>query len=574
VTIAPDGSKPRLLSLSVVVALATALHAPILRAGFVSDDYVLLAAAEGHSPLGNTPFNLWAFHDGIPEHTRELVRQGGLPWWTEPTARHAFWRPLSSGILTLAHGLLQHRAIGYHALSLLVCAINVLLAGLIYRRFLPRSAAVVALVFFAAHPLHIWPIHWLSAIHIPVASAFGLLALVANMRYRDDGWARGRAVSLAALALSLLAGEAGLCFIPYLVAAELLAQGFKVGVVRSLAPHLALTLVYLAVYRGAGFGAHGIDGYLDPAEGIGLFAGELGKRVIAHCPELLTAGIDDVFTGGSAVAIAWGVVVAFALAVALTALFQPASRRALAVWTVAALLAALPACLGPTDRALLGATFGAAAVFGWAVASCGEVAKRPVVHGVTIRVVAAVAAVVLFACRGVISAAVTFDAARASKATSAAQRRGIAALPLASPSATDVVVLLADDQTTGLWGDVVHAFKSGKHARSWQALSLTSGPHHLTRVDERTFDLETGAPGGFSPHIYRNTEQHPLRVGQRFETPGSSIEVTAVALGRATRIRVRADRSLDDASWCFATRSEGYLARVVMPPVGGGGVLM
>jgi hypothetical protein len=174
----------------------------------------------------------------------------------------------------------------------------------------------------------------------------------------------------------------------------------------------------------------------------------------------------------------------------------------------------------------------------------------------------------------VTAAAIIFDAARASKAVSAAQRTGIAALPVGSPRSTDVVVLLADDQAMGPWGDVVHAFKSGERARSWQALSLTPGPHRLTRLDERTFELEAGAPGGFSPHIYRNTDRHPLRIGERFETPGLSIAVTGTARGRATHIRIRADRSLDDPGWCFATRSEGFLVRVVMPPVGGRGILM
>jgi hypothetical protein len=562
-------------TLFVIVAIATALHTPILRAGFVGDDYVLLAAVEGRSPLGNTPFNLWSFHDGIPEHTRELVRHGGLPWWTEPTASHAFWRPLSSGMLTLAHGLLQHRAAGYHALSLLVCAINVVLVGLLYRRLLPRPAAVVALVFFAAHPLHIWPIHWLSAIHIPLASAFGSLALLANIRYRDEGWAAGRALSCVALALGLLAGEAGLCFVPYLVAAELIAQGLTLGVVRSLAPQLALAFGYVVLYRGAGFGAHAIDGYLDPAEGVGRFAVELGTRVFAAFSQLFTAGIDDLLGEGSAATMTGEIVVGFSFAVGLglAALLQPASRRALAVWTVATLVAALPACLGPTDRALFGATFGAAAICGLAVAACVEATRR---HGVRggIRLLAAVAAIVLVACRGVIGAAITFDAARASKAISAAQRRGIAALPLANPGGTDVVVLLADDQAMGPWGDIVHAWKSGERARSWQALSLTSGPHRLTRLDERSFDLEPGAPDGFSPYIYRNTDRHPLEVGERFGTPGLSIEVTATARGRATRVRIHAERSLDDPGWCFATRADGYLVRVMMPPVGRGGILM
>ena len=66
-------------------------------------------------------------------------------------------------------------------------------------------------------------------------------------------------------------------------------------------------------------------------------------------------------------------------------------------------------------------------------------------------------------------------------------------------------------------------------------------------------------------HLYRNADDYPMHVGERITTKALSIEVIEVEGGRPSRIRVRADRSLDDPSLCFATRRDGRLVRIRLP---------
>ncbi|HVU05967.1 MAG TPA: hypothetical protein VHE30_29660 [Polyangiaceae bacterium] len=561
------------LSRWAIAILAVALHAPVLSAGFVSDDYVVLAALEHRSPLGNGPLRLWSFHDGNPEHTRALVLGGGLPWWTEPTARHAFLRPVSSALVGVAHALFDHRAAAYHALSLGVAALDVVVAGAVFARLLPGRAAFIALASFAFHALHVRPIEWFSAIHVPLADLLGLVALLAHLRGRDDGWGPGRWVSTAALALALLAGEAGLSTVAWLVAVELLSHGSPRRAVAVLAPQLAVVAAWAMLYRISGSGAGGIDGYLDPLESPARAMRAILGRGLVEWPRLFIGGSEDLAeVGGEGVLYASGAAVL--VAAALSALRDSTARRPLGVWTGATVVASLPALLGPTDRGLYVATFGAAAALGWATASAVNVGTGPARGRVWARISGGLAALVVLTSQVAGGSWTIFAAARATPSVSREERRGISALPVPNAANTDVVVLVAESQAMGPWGGVVHAWKSGERARSWQALSLSDGPHRLARVDETTFDLEPYAPGGFDPRIYRDTERHPLRVGDRFRTPRLQVEVLATEGGRATRIRVRADRPLEDRGFLWATRSERGLVQVVMPPIGQSGILL
>jgi hypothetical protein len=555
----------------VAAALAVLVRAPILGAGFVSDDYVLLAAIEKRSPLGNTPLNLWAFYDGVPAHDAALVAGGGLPWWTELTARHAFFRPLSSAFLTSAHCVFGHRAWAFHALTLLVCAGNVVLAGLVLARLLRPREAAIALLFFSVHAMHMGPALWISAVHIPLSMTFGLVALLAHIRAREDGRRGGSLLPMVALTMSLGAGEAGLATIPYFVLYESSARAPRSGRLRALLGPLGMALGYVALYRHFRLGAHAMAGYLDPAEGRWRFIGELAGRALHQLPRLATApGEDLVADLGS-----W-VPAAFAVCVGVSALGacgiflrgDRSSTRSLVGWIAATTLAALPALAGPTDRALYAATLGASAVLGILFVSCAEVVtSRPRARG-PMRAMAALFAGVLVLSQGLVAGAANLDAARVACSTASQQLQEVSSLTLASPEQTNVVVLLADRPTTGAWGGAVHAFATGRHPHSWQVLSMTPGPHRFTRLAADAFEVEPAASGGFNLDLYRNAEGFPMHPGDRVTTPGLTIEVLDVDGGRPTRIRVHAERSLEDPSWCFASRSERGLVQVRFPAVG------
>jgi hypothetical protein len=571
---------------AAVAAIATGVlvRAPLLGAGFVSDDHVLLAGIEHRSPLGNTPSNLWSFYDGVPAHVARLVRGGGLPWWTEPTASHAFFRPLSSLVLVCVHALCGDNPAGYYALLLALSAWNGAIAARILARLAAPPAATLALVVFVVHALGVEPTRWISAMHVPLATALVLTGWWWHLRARLDGWTPGWLASLAAFSAGLLAGEAALGPLAYVVAHAIASPGEpRRRLAASVGPPIVLATVYVALYRALHRGAHGIDGYLDPGEHPARFLAAMGRRC-AILPELLVGPVDGLvgapILGGAVAVLA---LVAFA--------FDRSAWRACVVWAAASVVCALPALMGPTDRALYPATLGSSAAIGilvasgWGVVRAGDrTGDHRLSGGRSVawlarrawrawRAAAGAAGLVVVGAHVVGGALAHFEAARAMSGIAARQERAVIALGIPRPESTDVVVLVAGDQASGPWGGVVYACATGARPRSWQALSLTPAPHTVGRLDGATIEVAPAGGAPFEMHLYRNADDHPMHVGDRAETPRLTVEVVAVENGRPTRIQVHADRSLDDPAFVFATRGEDGLQPVRLPPVGMGMVV-
>jgi hypothetical protein len=154
------------------------------------------------------------------------------------------------------------------------------------------------------------------------------------------------------------------------------------------------------------------------------------------------------------------------------------------------------------------------------------------------------------------------------------QLTAVQSLKIPNPALSDVIVVVADDQPRGPWAGTVYDYLTGKRVRSWQALSLTPNPHRVLRIANNTFELEPAQEGGFSMHLYRNTQRYPMRVGDRIVTQAATIEVLAVDQGTPLRIRVSTERSLDDPSLFFAARYRGQLVRIRPPPIGGAVILL
>ena len=72
---------------------------------------------------------------------------------------------------------------GYHLTSLLLHALNVVLAYAVARRLLgSRSGALVAALVFAVHPLQVEAVVWVAGRKTLLCSSFALLALLCYMR--------------------------------------------------------------------------------------------------------------------------------------------------------------------------------------------------------------------------------------------------------------------------------------------------------------------------------------------------------------------------------------------------------
>ena len=150
---------------------ALLLFLPVLGAGFVHDDVVLLR--------DNPNIQSW---DGVARGFSE-------PYWhiAEDPRTHVggFYRPLGVTAFVLLHQLGGGSPLAYHGASLLLHALCSALVALLALRLGWRPlAAGAAGLLFALHGMHVEPVAWASSLTYLMATAGALAGLLALQRGR------------------------------------------------------------------------------------------------------------------------------------------------------------------------------------------------------------------------------------------------------------------------------------------------------------------------------------------------------------------------------------------------------
>lgn len=181
-------------------------------AGIVAWTVALYARVAGHPFLH--------FDDNRYLTENPVVRRGlGLDGvaWAFTTFHASNWHPLT-WLSHMADVQLFGMAPGpHHLVNVALHAANAVLLLLLLVRMtgaLARSTAVAAL--FAVHPTHVESVAWVAERKDLLSTAFGLLALLAWVRYARDPRPRAYAAVAAAFALSLLAKPMWVTF-PFLL---------------------------------------------------------------------------------------------------------------------------------------------------------------------------------------------------------------------------------------------------------------------------------------------------------------------------------------------------------------------
>ena len=169
-----------------IAALAIILYLNILPNGFVFDDWQQIV----ENPFLRRP-------DGL-----RRIFTSGVWQFLGPIGVSNFYRPMMHGLFYVLFGLFRLDPAPYHAVSILLHAGVALLAyGVIARLGRDRLTAAAAALLFAAHPVHVEAVAWVSAYPELLCALFSLLAIWLYMRARE---AAGR----ARVWLALLAGPA------------------------------------------------------------------------------------------------------------------------------------------------------------------------------------------------------------------------------------------------------------------------------------------------------------------------------------------------------------------------------
>jgi hypothetical protein len=367
--------------LGVCVAVAIVLTLTSLGVGLQIDDYWHYLAFVDVPGLSLTKalvphsrFDLFAFCDGDPVRTSAIVSQGVLPWWTDPTLKAAFWRPVASLTHWVDYTCWPNLPWLMHVQSILWYGAAVLGVGLCYRKVMgPTWIAGLAALIYAIDDGHAVPVGFLANRNSILATFFGSLAVLAHIKWRVDGWKAGRVLGPVLLAVALLSAEAGVGTIAYLIAYALVLDhaGWRRGML-SLWGFASVIVVWRLAWQGLGYGiSTGVGFYVDPLREPIAFAME----VIVRGPILMFGqwfgGSDaSILLQGATLLLFWAAALVLSVAV-LSATAGVVRERATArFWFLGMMLALVPICSAIAgDRMLVFVGIGGAGLlaefFGW-----------------------------------------------------------------------------------------------------------------------------------------------------------------------------------------------------------------
>lgn len=553
---------------------------PALSADFFGDDFVFLSALDGHPPCTCTPYNLYDYSNGSPDQVSELVQQGIFPWWTLPDLKISLWRPLTSALLQLDHRLFGVAAPGYHAHSLLWFLMLVAVVGLLYRYVLPGGLSALAILVFAVDESHWLIVSWMSNRHAIVSATAAFLGLLCHVRWREQGWRAGLPLSLLAYTAGLAAGESGIQIFGFVAAYELVgAQGRRAQRIRALLPALGLGVIYLALYRAHGFGAHGAGAFIHPISEPARFL----ERAMLIAPSMLAElhlGT-EVLYGLYRPPLPVLAAITAAVLVAITWLFLrslralPAEQARACRWLVlGTLLALLPPIASQRDAyftsrsvlfASVGSAVGAASMlrYGWHLLR-NRVAAAPGVRRIVTPVVGLIALMNLLV-EPIATAMASWQLAR----TSHERMRVARQVDIDGAPGTEVVLLTGARALTG-YGPLMRAVDRREPPHTWWSVSWSDREQELRRSGPRSFELAV-RDGAFLRNDFERFHRMTatlVKAGQTFSNRLMRVEVLEAGTQGPTRLLFTLDRPLDDASLIYLAWQDGALRRVSLPALG------
>ncbi|HZS41385.1 MAG TPA: hypothetical protein VFF06_31365 [Polyangia bacterium] len=557
----------------IAIALAVALSLPSLTTGLVADDHVhqlLLREPRPFAGLSARKLDLFAFATGNPDDARALMDAGVFPWWTDPSVRLTFFRPLSSLTHALDHALWPRSAIAMHAHNLVWFALALVAVWFFYRRFLGGGAerwiAGLALALYALDDAHGPALGWVANRNAMVALALSLPALVLHDRWRRENWRPGAVLAPLVLLVGLLAGESALAAVAYLVAHALwLDRGPLARRLLALAPYALVVVAWRAGYVALGYGASGSGVYLDPAHDPAAFAAQFPSRFLLLALGQVALPWSDFgalypYIGPRAATIMVtfaAIVVAGFVALAAPLLRRDATAR---FFATGAALALVPICSTfPADRLLWFVGVGAMGLI-------AQLFAAPRARFVGRPAIALLAGIHL-----VLAPPLLALRSRSMATVEIPLRRANDSLPKSGLDGKTVV--LVNPPADFFAGYLAVTRESRGEPRPARIRWLSSGTSAVTvrRPDERTLIVkpERGFLENVTEQMLR-TRAHPLAAGAHVALTGVAIDVTSsLPDGRPAEAKFTFDVPLEDPSLMWeAWRKLGYVP-FTPPPVGG-----
>jgi hypothetical protein len=343
---------------------------------------------------------------------------------------------------------------------------------------------------------------------------------------------------------------------------------------RALAPWGALFIAYALLYKGLGFGARLVGGYVDPITQTRAYLEHLPLRLAVYIEasllcipselSILTPNLGKLL---AALGVAVGLVFAALLRRAARAL-DAGLGRTLAWLLIGALFSVLPGAASiPGDRVLFLPNLAVTAALSVVLLHAGSKAAPAIVT------LLARAGVALFGLVHVVLAPLLF-AFGAWQLTTSSHAALSAAEKAEIPARAGMTVagIGLADPLIGMYLPVslYVAPRPEPRPTTVQLLSISAHDHRLKRTGERSLELTilNGAllEGAFES-LFRPASE-PLRVGDRLPLGAWTVEILEESSGRPTRFSVLFDRSLDDPTLTLLIWKDGALRSLSPPSLG------
>jgi len=255
-----------------LVVFGLLLASSSLLNGLQADDYVVRAAVVGSQPWDLRSDGLrdaYRFLDGDLDHARAAIDRGLFPWWSDPSCRFHFWRPITAWTHVIDFSFWPDQPVLMHLHSLLWFGVLLAVAAIFYRCLMGRTPPLwtpaLAALLFTVDDAHARSVGWLADRGTLIGAVFGILALTAYDRRRRDGWRPGSWLAPIALAVGLLSKETAIATAAYLLAyAVFLDRGPWRKRLTALLPCVVVVVTWYAVYRLQGFGTSNSGSYVEP----------------------------------------------------------------------------------------------------------------------------------------------------------------------------------------------------------------------------------------------------------------------------------------------------------------------
>jgi hypothetical protein len=571
---ARSGGRAFALAGLLLIGVGVVLRRGTVRAGWFLDDYVQHSLLDGNMWFRRGAWDLHvAVHGG---DAAEMIRQGALPWWTEPTMVFAPLRPLTSLLMWWEYHHFGRDPSALLAVSIVLWIVFAALTLVAYARTLPRRAALLAAAVFVLSPVHAESVGWVASQSLLVSAVFGALSLNLYLSFRRTGALWAGAAHVITYACTVLGGEHGLAFFGFFCAYELVcARDGARRRLASVAPAVLTSVGYVTWSAVGGYGTRGVSYYVDVVSA----PLHLLETMLASLPAHVVHGL-----AGPVVETGFGMI-GWALAIlmigwkllgatGLVARGRPAGAagRVACAWVLGALLSTAP--YGAASFSVrLGAIplVGVAAVVGVVLDRLIDRLRRPDWRQASTWGLAGACAALFTGHLGWAGYRSHVVTQRLVERTQIHERRAAAAPVLGAdghPPPAHVFLMSAMHvplaQTVGL-----ARVAQGKPYALWRVLSPGLGPHFLLRTGERSFVLRTTALGLFmnlSALVYRRFDS-ALREGTTIRTAEMSVRVLEHGTAGPTMMEFTFDEPLESPRYRFVVAGlDGFEVFRFPPP--------